>query len=131
VDGVWIDKAYLVQKAAEQTGHALLWHKLVCRVPPGVATFGKPSYHHMLCFSKVCCLLLVVTIDDLSCRCALHPPRCLHAAATRPSSSECTRKPWTQGNLIWWADYNNGSLIIVMIIIIIMMIITIITPIPW
>ncbi|WIA44122.1 hypothetical protein OEZ86_010464 [Tetradesmus obliquus] len=52
VDGEWIDKAYLVQKAAEQSGHALLWHKLVARVPPGVATFGKPSYHHMLCFSK-------------------------------------------------------------------------------
>jgi hypothetical protein len=53
VDGVWVDKAYLVQRAAEQTGHSLLWHKLVCRVPPGVTTFGKPSYHHMLCFSKV------------------------------------------------------------------------------
>jgi hypothetical protein len=53
VDGVWINKGYLVQKAAEQSGHLLLWHKLVCRVPPGVATFGKPSYHHMLCFSKV------------------------------------------------------------------------------
>uniref|UniRef100_A0A383W281 DNA methylase N-4/N-6 domain-containing protein n=1 Tax=Tetradesmus obliquus TaxID=3088 RepID=A0A383W281_TETOB len=52
VDGEWIDKAFLVQKAAEQSGHALLWHKLVARVPPGVATFGKPSYHHMLCFSK-------------------------------------------------------------------------------
>ncbi|WIA23626.1 hypothetical protein OEZ85_000332 [Tetradesmus obliquus] len=52
VDGVWVDKAYLVQKAAEQSGHELLWHKLVARVPPGVATFGKPSYHHMLCFSK-------------------------------------------------------------------------------
>jgi hypothetical protein len=53
VDGVWVDKAYLVQNAAEQTGHALLWHKLVARVPPGVTTFGKPSYHHMLCFSRV------------------------------------------------------------------------------
>ncbi|KAF6259801.1 hypothetical protein COO60DRAFT_1687420 [Scenedesmus sp. NREL 46B-D3] len=52
VDGVWVDKAYLVQKAAEASGHGLLWHKLVCRVPPGVTTFGKPSYHHMLCFSK-------------------------------------------------------------------------------
>jgi hypothetical protein len=32
VDGVWIDNGYLVRKAAEQTGHFLLWHKLVCRV---------------------------------------------------------------------------------------------------
>jgi hypothetical protein len=58
VDGVWVDKGYLVQKAAEQSGHALLWHKLVARVPPGVTTFGKPSYHHMLCFSKVSCCYL-------------------------------------------------------------------------
>lgn len=52
VDGVQIDKAYLVQKAAEETGHAMLWHKIVCRVQPGKATFGKPAYHHMLCFSR-------------------------------------------------------------------------------
>lgn len=52
VDGVWIDKAYLVQKAAEATGHAQLWHKIMCRVQPGIITFGRPAYSHMLCFSK-------------------------------------------------------------------------------
>jgi hypothetical protein len=51
-EGVWVDKAYLVQKAAEQQGLELLWHKIVCRVPPGIATFGKPAYSHILCFSK-------------------------------------------------------------------------------
>jgi hypothetical protein len=51
-EGVWVDKAYLVQKAAEKTGLELLWHKVVCRVPPGIATFGKPAYSHILCFSK-------------------------------------------------------------------------------
>jgi hypothetical protein len=50
--GTWVDKAYLVQKAAEQTGHTLLWHKCVCRVPPGIATFSRPAYSHMLCFSR-------------------------------------------------------------------------------
>ncbi len=51
-EGVWVDKAYLIQKAAEQNELELLWHKIVCRVPPGIATFGKPAYSHILCFSK-------------------------------------------------------------------------------
>ncbi len=51
-DGQWIDKGYLCQKAAEKTGHALLWHKLVCRVPASQVTFGRPAYSHLLCFSE-------------------------------------------------------------------------------
>lgn len=50
--GEWIDKAYLVQKMAEKVGSALLWHKIICRVKPGYATFGRPAYSHILCFSK-------------------------------------------------------------------------------
>lgn len=50
--GEWVDKGYLVFKAAEALGLVLLWHKIVCRVSPGVATFGKPAYSHVLCFSK-------------------------------------------------------------------------------
>lgn len=50
--GTWVDKAYLCQKAAERVGHELLWHKIFCRFPPGTATFGRPAYSHMLCFSK-------------------------------------------------------------------------------
>jgi hypothetical protein len=30
----------------------LLWHKIVCRAPAGVTTFGRPSYAHLLCFSR-------------------------------------------------------------------------------
>lgn len=52
MDGEWVDKAYLVQKMAEKTGSALLWHKIICRVKPGYATFGRPAYSHILCFSK-------------------------------------------------------------------------------
>lgn len=52
VDGVWIDKGYICQKAAEALGHQLIWHKIICRVAPGKATFGRPAYSHMLCFSK-------------------------------------------------------------------------------
>lgn len=51
-EGVWVDKGYLCQKAAESLGHSLLWHKIICRVKPGQATFGRPAYSHMLCFSK-------------------------------------------------------------------------------
>ena len=51
-DGAWVDKAYLVQRGAEAAGAALLWHKLVCRKPPGTTSFGRPAYAHLLCFSK-------------------------------------------------------------------------------
>lgn len=51
-EGTWVDKGYLCQKAAESLGHELLWHKVVCRSPAGIATFGRPSYSHILCFSK-------------------------------------------------------------------------------
>lgn len=51
-DGAWVDKGYLIQKAAEETGHSLLWHKLVCRAPAGSVTFGRPAYSHLLCFAR-------------------------------------------------------------------------------
>lgn len=51
-EGTWVDKAYLVQRGAEAAGSAQLWHKVVCRAPAGTATFGRPAYAHLLCFSK-------------------------------------------------------------------------------
>ncbi len=50
--GEWIDKAYLCQKAAEQEGLPMIWHKIVARSPAGIVTFGKPTYSHLLCFSQ-------------------------------------------------------------------------------
>ncbi len=52
VDGTWIDKGFLCQLAAKQTGHALLWHKLACKAAPGNTTYARPGYSHLLCFSK-------------------------------------------------------------------------------
>ena len=52
VEGAWVDKGYLCQKAAEQCGSQLLWHKIYCRIPPGQISFGRPSYSHLLCFSR-------------------------------------------------------------------------------
>lgn len=51
-DGVWVDKGQLVSRAAERTGRALLFHKIVCRKPPGTITRSRASYAHMLCFSR-------------------------------------------------------------------------------
>lgn len=52
VEGTWVDKGYLVQKAAEALGHELIWHKIICRIQPGKISFGRPAYSHVLCFSK-------------------------------------------------------------------------------
>ncbi|HVY30755.1 MAG TPA: hypothetical protein VHB79_29550 [Polyangiaceae bacterium] len=46
--GRWIDKSYLVQKAAEQAGATLVFHKIVCRHAPGTLTQGRASYSHLL-----------------------------------------------------------------------------------
>jgi hypothetical protein len=49
--GRWIDKAYLIQKAAERAQASLLFHKIVCRHPPGTPTQGRASYSHLLAFT--------------------------------------------------------------------------------
>jgi hypothetical protein len=52
VDGRWIDKGYLCQCAADASGAALLWHRVVCRKPAGTPNFGRPAYSHLLCYSR-------------------------------------------------------------------------------
>ncbi|BDG03926.1 hypothetical protein AMOR_29220 [Anaeromyxobacter oryzae] len=51
-DGRWIDKAHLVERGADRAGSHLLWHRIVCRVPAGIVTYGRPAYAHLLCFSR-------------------------------------------------------------------------------
>lgn len=51
-EGRWIDKGYLVQRAAERAGCSLLWHRIVCRAPAGVSSGRRPGYAHLLCFSR-------------------------------------------------------------------------------
>jgi hypothetical protein len=48
----WVDKGYLVQRAAEQEAATLLWHKIVCRKPPGTIALGRSSYSHLLCLTR-------------------------------------------------------------------------------
>jgi hypothetical protein len=50
--GAWIDKGALVQRAADAAGTRLLFHKIVCRKPPGAVTFGRASYSHLLGYSR-------------------------------------------------------------------------------
>lgn len=52
VDNFWVDKSFLVQKAADELGHNLLFHKIVCRYPVGTITMGRPAYSHVLAFSR-------------------------------------------------------------------------------
>lgn len=51
-EGRWVDKGFLVQLAAREAGARLLFHKIVCRAPAGTVTPGRPSYAHLMCFSR-------------------------------------------------------------------------------
>lgn len=50
--GAWVDKGYLVVRAVEDEGATLLWHKIVCRKPPGTIALGRASYSHMICAAR-------------------------------------------------------------------------------
>jgi hypothetical protein len=50
--GVWVDKGYLVLRAAEAEHAALVWHRIACRKPPGTLSLGRPSYSHLVCIAK-------------------------------------------------------------------------------
>jgi hypothetical protein len=50
--GVWIDKGALVTDAASAERMSLLFHKIVCRLPPGTPTSGRASYAHLLGFAR-------------------------------------------------------------------------------
>jgi len=52
-DGLWIDKGALVAQAAERARMNLLFHKIVCRKPPGTVTHGRASYSHLLGFARL------------------------------------------------------------------------------
>jgi hypothetical protein len=49
--GAWVDKGYLVLRAAEEEHASVVWHKIVCRKPPGTVALGRPSYSHMICLA--------------------------------------------------------------------------------
>ncbi len=64
-DGVWIDKGALVTRAAEDAGARILFHKIVCRRPPGMLTYGRPGYTHLIAVSRALKCPDVLTIPDV------------------------------------------------------------------
>ena len=64
-DGRWVDKAHLVALGAERAGAACLFHKIVCRVPPGRTTFGRPGYAHLLAFGRALHVPVALSTPDV------------------------------------------------------------------
>ncbi|MDB6092900.1 MAG: hypothetical protein JWM32_462 [Verrucomicrobia bacterium] len=64
-DGEWIDKGAMVVRAAEDAGARVLFHKIVCRRPPGTATFGRPGYTHLIAVSRKMKCPAVLPIPDV------------------------------------------------------------------
>jgi hypothetical protein len=51
-DGMWIDKSYLLNRAAARANVPLRWHKIVMRrSDPRTIDHLRPTYSHMMCFS--------------------------------------------------------------------------------
>ena len=51
-EGAWIDKGALVIRAAEDAGARVLFHKIVCRRPPGMLTKARPGFTHLIAVSR-------------------------------------------------------------------------------
>jgi hypothetical protein len=64
-DGVWIDKGALVTRAAEDAGAHVLFHKIVCRRPAGMLTYGRPGYTHLIAVSRAMKCPEVLPIPDV------------------------------------------------------------------
>ena len=64
-DGAWIDKGALVIQAAESVGARVLFHKIVCRRPPGMLTQGRPGFTHLIAVSRTMQCPEVLPIPDV------------------------------------------------------------------
>ena len=51
--GHWVDKGAMVERGAERAGGHLLFHRIVCRHPPGTMSAGRATYSHLLGFASV------------------------------------------------------------------------------
>jgi hypothetical protein len=64
-DGAWIDKGAMVVRAAEDAGARVLFHKIVCRRPPGMLTHGRPGFTHLIAVSRAMKCPDVLSIPDV------------------------------------------------------------------
>jgi hypothetical protein len=52
LEGRWVSKAAMVLQVIDELEVPLLWHKIVCRKPPGTVLLGRPGYSHILAASR-------------------------------------------------------------------------------
>lgn len=64
-DGRWIDKGAIVTRAAEDAGASILFHKIICRRPPGTLTHGRPGFTHLIAVSREMRCPEVLAIPDI------------------------------------------------------------------
>jgi hypothetical protein len=64
-DGGWIDKGALVIRAAEDAGARVLFHKIVCRRPPGMLTQARPGFTHLIAVSRAMKCPDILPIPDV------------------------------------------------------------------
>ncbi len=64
-EGEWIDKGALVARAAQDAGAKILFHKIVCRRPPGMLTMGRPGFTHLIAVSRAMKCPDVLPIPDV------------------------------------------------------------------
>lgn len=64
-DGIWVDKSAMVIRAAEDAGARVLFHKIVCRRPPGMLTQGRPGFTHLIAVSRALRCPDVLPIPDV------------------------------------------------------------------
>lgn len=64
-DGAWVDKGAMVIRAAEDAGARVLFHKIVCRRPPGMLTYGRPGFTHLIAVSRAMVCPEVLPIPDV------------------------------------------------------------------
>jgi len=48
----WIDKSYLISAVAEECKVRMMWHKIALRQAVGTSGLFRPTFSHMLCYSK-------------------------------------------------------------------------------
>jgi hypothetical protein len=64
-DGAWIDKGAMVVRAAEDAGAHVLFHKIVARRPPGMLTYGRPGFTHLIAVSRAMKCPDVLPLPDI------------------------------------------------------------------
>jgi hypothetical protein len=48
----WIDKSFLISQAAHKHQVPLRWHKIILLRPVGSTHIQRPTYQHLMCFSR-------------------------------------------------------------------------------